>query len=155
MPGKSKKRTNKTYVLDAYALLAFLEAEEGGELVKTLFSTPGVRFYISVVNLGEMYYIILREHGKEVADNVEAELNLTSNILVIDATWERAKMAGELKARGGISYADCFAAALAIEKNAPLLTGDREFEQVADKVRIVWLKKVSLNQFNLVNNHPS
>jgi predicted nucleic acid-binding protein len=64
-------------------------------------------------------------------------------------------MAGELKARGGISYADCFAAALAIEKNAPLLTGDREFEQVADKVRIVWLKKVSLNQFNLVNNHPS
>ena len=110
-------------------------------MVKDLLDSPGARFYISAVNLGEVYYIILRERGMEVAKLVESELNLAHNIHVIDATWERAKMAGEFKARGGISYADCFAAALAVEKNAPLLTGDREFERIIDKIQIVWIKK--------------
>lgn len=141
MPGKLKKRDNNIYVLDAYALLAFLEAEEGGETVKGLLESPGARFYISAVNLGEVYYIILRERGMEVAKLVESEINLAHNIHAIDATWERAKMAGEFKARGGISYADCFAAALAVEKNAPLLTGDGEFERISDKIQIVWIKK--------------
>jgi len=31
---KSQKRKNEVYILDAYALLAFLEAEKGGEIVK-------------------------------------------------------------------------------------------------------------------------
>lgn len=128
-------------MLDAYALLAFLEAEEGSETVKDLLESPGMRFYISAVNLGEVYYIILRERGMEVAKLIESELNLAHNIHTVDATWERAKMAGEFKAGGGISYADCFAAALAVEKNAPLLTGDSEFERISDKVQIVWIKK--------------
>lgn len=56
-----------------------------------------------------------------------------------DVTWDRAKAAGELKARGGISYADCFAAGLAAEKAAWLVTGDPEFKRVADRVKIFWL----------------
>lgn len=136
-----KKRENNIYVLDANALLAFLEAEEGGEKVKDLLESPGARFYVSAVNLGEVYYVILRERGMELAKLVESEINLAHNIHAVDATWERAKMAGEFKARGGISYADCFAAALAVEKNAPLLTGDSGFERVSDKVRIAWIKK--------------
>lgn len=32
-------------------------------------------------------------------------------------------------------------AALAVEKNAPLLTGDSEFERIIDKIQIVWIKK--------------
>lgn len=140
MPWKSKeKRKGECYVLDAYALLAFLEAEEGGELVKKLLSGSKARFFISVINLGEVYYTILRERGREAAESFEYELVQDRNIRVVDATWERAKSAGELKARGRISYADCFAAALALEKNAPLLTGDREFERVADRIKIVWL----------------
>ncbi|TEB07687.1 tRNA(fMet)-specific endonuclease VapC [Pelotomaculum schinkii] len=129
------------YVFDAYALLAFLEAEEGGVAVKDLLEAPGNRFFISAVNLGEVYYTVLRERGMEVARLVESELSMAQNIRVVEATWERAKAAGQLKARGGISYADCFAAALSIEKDAPLLTGDAEFERVSDKVNIHWLTK--------------
>lgn len=140
MPLKSEKRKNKVYVLDAYALLAFLEAEEGGQIVKEFLQTPGAQFLISVVNAGEVYYIVYRERGKKVAQLVENELHQSNNIRIIDATWERAKIAAELKARGGISYADCFAAALAIEKDAPLITGDKEFSIVADKVQVIWLK---------------
>ena len=141
MPWKSKKKKNEVYVLDAFALLAFLEAEEGGEIVKDFLQRPGAQFFISAVNLGEVYYIVLRERGKEIAELVESELRQAQNIRVVDATWERAKMAGEFKARGGISYADCFSAALALEKEAPLLTGDKEFDKVADKVQIIWLRQ--------------
>ena len=140
MTWKSEKRKNDVYILDAYALLAFLEAEEGGEIVKEFLQTPGALFYISVVNFGEVYYIVYRERGKESAQLVENELKQSNNIRIIDATWERAKIAAELKSRGRISYADCFAAALAIEKEAPLITGDKEFSVVADKIQVIWLE---------------
>lgn len=128
-------------MLDSYALLAFLEGEEGGDIVNDFLQSPGAQFYISAINMGEVFYIILRERGMAAAELVESELNQAHNIRVVDATWERAKMAGIFKSRGGISYADCFAAALALEKDAPLITGDKEFERVSDKIQIVWLKQ--------------
>lgn len=134
------KRKNKVYVLDAYAILAFLEEEKGGDMVRDLLDTPGIHLYISVVNFGEVYYTILRERGREAAEIVERDLRLSQHIHLVDAPWERAKMAGEFKARGGISYADCFAAALAAEKDIPLLTGDKEFEKVSDKIVINWIE---------------
>jgi predicted nucleic acid-binding protein len=36
-------------------------------------------------------------------------------------------VAASLKATGGLSYADCFAAAAAAILNCPVLTGDKEF----------------------------
>lgn len=139
MRAKSKRKAEKKYVLDAHSLLAFLEAEKGGEKVKSLLESPGNRFYISAVNLGEAYYILLRERGKDAADLMLSEFRQAAGVVVADATWERARAAGELKARGGISYADCFAAALAAEKDACLVTGDPEFKRVADRVRILWI----------------
>jgi predicted nucleic acid-binding protein len=38
-----------------------------------------------------------------------------------------------------MSYADCFAAALAKQKKALLLTGDPEFKQVDSEITIDWL----------------
>lgn len=142
MPGKPRREAKESYVLDAYSLLAFLEAEKGGKTVKSLLENPGNRFYISALNLGgEVYYILLRERGRDRAEAVLRELGQAGNISVTAVTWPRAKAAGELKAGGGISYADCFAAALAAEKNAWLVTGDSEFKHVARTVRIFWLDK--------------
>ena len=42
----------------------------------------------------------------------------------------------ELKARYRMSYADCFAAALAIAAHATLLTSDPEFEVLGDLVKL-------------------
>ena len=52
---------------------------------------------------------------------------------------ELAARAAWFKLRGGISYADCFAAALAHRDGLPLITGDPEFRRVEDVVRIAWL----------------
>jgi predicted nucleic acid-binding protein len=38
-----------------------------------------------------------------------------------------------------MSYADCFAAALAKLKKAELVTGDKEFRQVDGDVKVLWL----------------
>jgi predicted nucleic acid-binding protein len=48
-------------------------------------------------------------------------------------------MAGAFKAKHRMSYADCFAAALAKSRKAELVTGDREFRQVESDIRVKWL----------------
>jgi predicted nucleic acid-binding protein len=48
-------------------------------------------------------------------------------------------MAAILKAHKKMSYADCFAAALAKLKKAELVTGDKEFKEVEKEVKILWI----------------
>jgi predicted nucleic acid-binding protein len=56
-----------------------------------------------------------------------------------EADWELAREAAVFKATKKMSYADCFAAALARRESAQLVTGDPEFKQVEDEISIVWL----------------
>jgi len=39
-----------------------------------------------------------------------------------------------------MSFADCFAAALAMENKADLITGDKELKQVEREVKILWCR---------------
>jgi predicted nucleic acid-binding protein len=48
-------------------------------------------------------------------------------------------MAARLKARGNISYSDCFAAALGQLKQSTVITGDPEFKRVENQVKVRWL----------------
>jgi ribonuclease VapC len=57
----------------------------------------------------------------------------------VDADWTLAHEAGGFKSRYKMSFADCFAAALAKQKKALLLTGDPEFKQVEAQITIDWL----------------
>lgn len=93
---------------------------------------------LGVVNWGEVYYITLREAGPERAEEVATSI-ASLPIDLIPADLELTKEAAHLKARGKIAYADCFAAALAKSRNAQLVTGDPEFKQVADVVKILWI----------------
>lgn len=47
--------------------------------------------------------------------------------------------AARLKARRGVSFADCFAAASARTRKAELITGDREFRRLEAGVKLAWL----------------
>ncbi|MGQ0523964.1 MAG: PIN domain-containing protein, partial [Betaproteobacteria bacterium] len=53
--------------------------------------------------------------------------------------WPQTRIAASLKARHRMSYADCFAAALAKHHKADLVTGDKEFKQVEGDVSVHWL----------------
>lgn len=128
-------------VLDSYSLIAYFEAESGANTVAAAVKSArdsGLLLLLSVVNWGEVYYIMLRELGSgRVEQVVEAIANLPIEIIAADEDLTRE--AARLKARGGIAYADCFAAALARLRKCELLTGDPEFKRVSDVVKILWI----------------
>ena len=129
-------------VLDSFAVIAYLSKEPGVDRVIALFRQArdsGRPLLMSVVNWGEVLYIFHREQGKEVADQVSRALE-TLPIEVVDADRDLTRAAAQFKATKKMSYADCFAAALAQARKARLVTGDREFKQVADAIGIEWLE---------------
>ena len=89
----------------------------------------GLPLWMSAVNWGEVYYIEWRRYGKTKAQ--EAELNLFRlPIVVIAADLNRATRAAAIKQKHNLGYADSFAAELAIERGAWLVTADPEFSRL-------------------------
>ena len=128
-------------VLDSYALMAFFENEPGADLVRELIlkaEDNKVNLLMSVVNLGEVWYSIARTTSPEIADQYIGEINGMA-IEIVDVDWQLTRQAAEYKAGGNISYADCFAAALAKLKRAELVTGDKEFTALESEIKITWL----------------
>lgn len=133
-----------TTVLDSWALVAFLEDEPAAEAVEKLLSQAAAekhKLLLSVVNWGEIYYNTMREVSQEVAEQQARSLaTLPIDIVGMGDDLTLARQAAIYKATHKMSYADCFAAALAKVKNAELITGDPEFKEVEKEIKINWLK---------------
>jgi predicted nucleic acid-binding protein len=129
----------RRYVLDANALSGFFEARRGAsEKVRHLLGEAArqdLPLLMSAVNWGEVFYIAWRRHGEATAREAEAAL-LEMPIAVIGVDRERASRAGALKQRHGLGYADAFAAELAIERGAWLVTADPEFQKVGKSLAV-------------------
>lgn len=135
-------RKPKTIVLDSWAIISYLQDEPSAEKVADMIADAheeAVPLLMSVVNAGEVWYIIARRTSEADADRSLRQLKQLG-IEMVDADWDIAHQAGRFKAKHKMSFADCFAAALAKQKNALLLTGDREFKQVEAEITINWLK---------------
>jgi ribonuclease VapC len=91
------------------------------------------------VNYAEFKYQMLRKQGREVWAQCESEFE-TLPVLVLPVTRSLSDQAAEYKAAHKMSLADAFAAALAKERDATLVTGDPEFKPLAKEIRIKWLK---------------
>jgi predicted nucleic acid-binding protein len=132
-------------VLDAHALMVLFNDEPGADemekiLLKAETGTP--KLLMSVVNWGEIYYSIMRGASQEIADSKAHEIaGMRIELVPVDARdLELIRQAAVFKATKKMSYADCFAAALAKIKNAELVTGDRDFRAVEnDLKKIRWL----------------
>lgn len=127
-------RTNiRRYVLDANALIGFFEGRRGvSEKVSRLLSDAlrqDSPLLMSAVNWGEVFYMEWRYQGEAKAREAEAILQRMP-VAVIAVDRERATRAGALKQRHGLGYADAFAAELAMERGAWLVTADPEFSRV-------------------------
>lgn len=87
---------------------------------------------MSWINLVEVHYRTIRDHGRPEADQVLAELRtlVTERLPGIAAM----RSASALKADHSIALADCFAIALAAEEEVALLTGDPEIIDRADQL---------------------
>jgi uncharacterized protein with PIN domain len=130
-------------VLDTYALVAYWAGEEHAEPVRQLLSSGEP--WMTLVNLGEATYVVERRHDRSAADRLWAHMlseyrpgGAPLRWLPVDETLVRR--AASLKVLGGMSYADCFAAAAAAILQCPVLTGDPEFA-VAEQagIAVSWL----------------
>jgi len=124
------------YVLDACALLRLAQDEPGAGQVEEILRTAqagGCRVLLHQINLGEVVYRIGKGFDWTVAERKQAEIGLLPIEAVAfsnDIFWAAVK----LKAHYPMSYADCFAAALAMQNKAVLLTSDPEFNVLGNAV---------------------
>jgi predicted nucleic acid-binding protein len=133
MPGK---------VLDSFALIAYFRDEPGAQAMENLLiaaEKKGSPFYMTDVNYAEVKYSIVKKDGPKawdeaakILESLPVEFNSTTRAL--------ADSAADFKARFKLSLADAFAAALAKEKKAELVTGDPEFQALEKEVDIFWLR---------------
>jgi predicted nucleic acid-binding protein len=135
-------RKPRAIVLDSWAVMAYLEDEASAEKVADIIADAHeekIPLLMTVVNAGEVWYILAREVSVAEADASVRQLRQLG-IEFINADWDLAREAGGFKAKHKMSFADCFAAALAKQRKAHLVTGDQEFKQVEADVIINWLK---------------
>jgi predicted nucleic acid-binding protein len=130
-------------ILDTYALIAFFEDEPGADFVRGLLleaETGDLKLAMSVINLGEVWYAVARTVSPEQADAIIEEIR-GMTIEIVDADWELTHQAAIYKSKGGLSYADCFAAALGKLRKAEVVTGDPEFQKLKEEITITWNTK--------------
>lgn len=131
-------------VLDAWAVMAWLKGQQpAAERVRLLLDAAERReqkLLINIVNLGEVFYVSVKArdlaYGERVIDALRPRL------AVIPATDSLVINAATLKSRHAISYADAFAAATALLRDAPLVTGDPELQTMAEtekNLKLEWI----------------
>ena len=142
-----KNVVGDNYVLDTYALQAFLASEAGADAVEHLLRTAAegrTKLFVSWVSLAEIYYVTCR---KSVAEDREVQAKATVEglkrlaVTIVPAGEVETLKAGHLKAGFTLSLADAFVAALGQIHDAQVVTGDPEFKPLeeAHEIRVLWL----------------
>jgi predicted nucleic acid-binding protein len=129
------------YVLDSFALLAYLGGEAGEGRVKEILHDASLgdgRALLLLINLGEVVYITERERGLAKTQEVLAIIEQLA-VEILPAEHQTVLAAAHVKAQYPIAYTDAFAIVAAMANEGVLLTGDPEFNEVKDLVRIEWI----------------
>ena len=132
----------KALVFDTSALLALLFGEPGAETVEALMHRASEKdqpMLMSAVNWAEVCYRVEGKRGAEALAQAK-EFATNASVVVVPADRELAEAAAAYKAADQLSLADAFAAALAKNSKAELVTADREFTSVENEIKIIWLK---------------
>ena len=139
-----RRESPRRYVLDANALIGFFEGrvEISGKVRQLLGEAlqQDAPLLMSAVTWGEVFYMEWRYNGESKAREAEAKLSELP-IAVIGVDRERATRAAAVKQRHGLGYADAFAAELAIERGAWLVTADPEFSRVGKALLVYSLPR--------------
>jgi len=128
------------YILDACALLAFLNDEEGAEKIEDLLNQSAasdISVSMSIINLFEVYYGELRDKGDEIAQIVLDMVQHYSIKIITTISEQVFREAAHLKAAHKMSIADCIGLATAIELSGQFVSSDHhELDVVASDLRL-------------------
>jgi PIN domain nuclease of toxin-antitoxin system len=117
------------YVLDSSAMMAFLRAEPGGDVVRGLLGDPANTCFAHVINLFEVFYLLHRRVGEPAAQSALDDLRAASVVQRDDMDAPFWQQAGRLKSQHStaahpLAAADCFGLALAQRTGAEFVTAD-------------------------------
>jgi predicted nucleic acid-binding protein len=130
------------YVLDACALIAYLNDEPGADIVEALFNQEK-RVAISMVNVYEVYYDAVKSMGEENAKSLLAEIEELPVKIVKNISKEIITEAAKFKVNYSMSLADSIALGLTKQLNACIVTSDHhEFDKIDEKRLITfhWIR---------------
>src|SRR5262249_2767344 len=133
-----KSRGGANYVLDTYALQAFLASEPGADAVEDVLRSAAEgrsKVYLSWISLSEIYYVTHRktataDKGLQAEATIEGLKRMSVEIVPVGET--EALKAGRIKAKFTLSLADAFVAALGQIHGAEIVTGDPEFKPLEE-----------------------
>ena len=131
------------YILDAWAVVVWLEKESGYLRVSELLEKAGnreIRLTMSIVNFGEVFYRTGKLYGIAEATRTERRIRALPINIIAPVEETLVMRAAYIKAQFPISYADAFAAALAEQEKAILVTGDPDFKRLEKTIKIQWLR---------------
>ncbi|MGA7878613.1 MAG: PIN domain-containing protein [Desulfoferrobacter sp.] len=134
------------YVLDACALIAFLNDEEGADKLEALLGNgigASSDILLHEINLLEIYYGVFHHGGEELAEQTYTRIKNLPLRVVRGLRLNVFKEAGRLKAIYRISLADSIALAEAKSRQLPLVTCDHhEFDIIDQKKELsfYWIR---------------
>ena len=131
----------RAYVLDSYAVLALINNEPGAAKVEDILHAAeeeDVQVSMSLINLGEIIYLVEHRWGQEKLREMLAYLE-SSPIEFYEVNLERILNASHIKATHLVPYTDAFTISLCKNIGATLLTGNRELDVVSGYIDIEWL----------------
>ena len=101
-------------------------------------SSGGVELWISAINVGEVYYLIAKRLSQDSAEDFLKQFPSLPLKSVVPTETDILE-AARLKGRYRISYADSFAASLAIQQGIELITGDPDFKRLMPSLALQWI----------------
>ncbi len=126
------------YVLDANAILRYVDDEPGAARVEQLINqarTTASELSISAVNWGGVVYGLIRQLSPTDASVIVRKLR-SLPITIIPVTDVEAEQAANFKTQYALPYADCFAAALAATLGATLVTADFDLKSCGTAIKL-------------------
>lgn len=118
------------YVLDTSALMRLLLDEPGADQVQRIVEGDD-SVALPFMTVMEIQYTLLRRLPRTQVEQIVATLRAWPvEIVESDLAW--GWQAAQVKSRGGLSLADAWIAALALQRDFTLLHQDPEFDSVPD-----------------------
>ena len=116
-----------TFVVDASALIAYLNKEPGGDVINSLLKKAvdgDAQIFLNIINLIEVHYANIRNLGKDKA-SVILEKTLACPIKVVSVISDKIFHEASLfKSAYKMSLGDCIGLATAIELSGQFVTSD-------------------------------
>lgn len=131
-----------SYVLDASAVLRYLDGEAGAERVKEIIKrhiAGDCRVVVSAIHWGEIAGVVHKRHGSRGLEAARTRLS-AFGFEIVPVTAERAVESAMIKNVRKIPYADALGVQLASDSvNHVLVTADFDVKPAKDDVRIEFL----------------